>query len=422
VCRGQERGLTLSPRRNSFDEQDDTAEMDLVSEDSYHAAEDDLPTARMSQRTRSRVREQANTGLSRHPEKQRSSIRPHSASQRLSQQPVEQQQALPTIPQILSRVEVIVPRLPPPVTTTTRRTSPRAGKKHQRQFSDTTVTPFDLRKSAIRAANTYTEDNRTPRPGFTSLGVTLSGPKRPKRLCYCYRIRKSDLLTRLTVIQRPVPRNLKAPSTTIKQPRGRLGRPKTLTVPPVRTVHEGWEEDEQDDEEEIHQPQPRPPPRTQKQPQRRRQAQLQRDEDNDGEEVEREQQGLNNGLESLSERFFRRPRVSAVRAIELGEHVMQRGNEEVSVYVSHVFGSPQSDPERRPLHTDILFQPVDSVGTAASLSTVAPRRLVVSSWQQISTAVVNLSKNVCFVEFLPRESASPPQAEAPNEVGRGGYR
>ena len=53
VCRGKERGLTLSPPRNSFNEQDNTAEMDLVSKDSYHAAEDDLLTAYISQRTRS---------------------------------------------------------------------------------------------------------------------------------------------------------------------------------------------------------------------------------------------------------------------------------------------------------------------------------------------------------------------------------
>jgi hypothetical protein len=126
------------------------------------------------------------------------------------------------------------------------------------------------------------------------------------------------------------------------------------------------------------------------------------EEDHAEAEVNAQQQGLGEERRSLSERYFGRAQVSAVRAIEAGEQVMRRGNEEVSVHVSHVFGSPQSDPERRPLHTDILFQPVGSVGAAMCTSTVAPRRLVVSSWQQISTAVVDLSNNVCFVEFASR--------------------
>lgn len=155
--------LTSSPP-GSPNEQYSTAEMDLVSENSYHPAEDDpavalpvpSPQPQPSQHFRPSIR----------PSSRQITIRDEASRRPRANMVVE------------------IPRLSPPMHQVPRRTSPRAGQKHRRQVSDTLETPFDLRRSPTRATirEAQGRQGQERRPGAISQQPTARVQKRSKRL------------------------------------------------------------------------------------------------------------------------------------------------------------------------------------------------------------------------------------------------
>jgi hypothetical protein len=169
------------PAQESEYEQYSTAEMDLVSDDSFHAAEDDLPIALPLQHELYIRRE----GSPRSITKQAQARRPREALEHPVQQAIGQQQTTRAVPCVM--VPMLAPRLLPPSPTTSRRTSPRAGQKHRRQPSDSIATHFDLRRSPTKMVEAYEKDldiraGSTRKRGNGTRRGALSGVKRSKRL------------------------------------------------------------------------------------------------------------------------------------------------------------------------------------------------------------------------------------------------